>query len=157
MCSRLALGVLFCASMLPAQKYDGPRPPKADVPYLLHANELVATEAGQAKEQNRKDEITYVIEGANSSAKTPLASPIFLLEAEQLAPDKIELYRLEARNGQRQVMFSRKKKDNNRPLRLSVAKVADRLYRLEVEESLENGEYSLTPSGSNQVYCFQVY
>jgi len=28
---------------------------------------------------------------------------------------------------------------------------------VEANEMLENGEYSLTPSGSNQVFCFQVY
>ena len=31
------------------------------------------------------------------------------------------------------------------------------IYRIDVGESLENGEYSLTPEGSNQVFCFQVY
>jgi hypothetical protein len=33
----------------------------------------------------------------------------------------------------------------------------DKLYRLEVEESLEPGEYALSAEGSNQVFCFQVY
>jgi hypothetical protein len=33
----------------------------------------------------------------------------------------------------------------------------DKLYRLEVEESLEPGEYALSPEGSNQVFCFQVF
>ena len=27
-----------------AEKYTGPRPPKADVPYLLHADNLIETE-----------------------------------------------------------------------------------------------------------------
>ena len=31
------------------------------------------------------------------------------------------------------------------------------LYRLEVEESLEPGEYAFSPEGSNQVFCFQVF
>jgi len=35
--------------------------------------------------------------------------------------------------------------------------VSEGLYRLEVNESLENGEYGLTPEGANQVFCFQVY
>ena len=33
----------------------------------------------------------------------------------------------------------------------------EKLYRLEVEESLEPGEYALSAEGSNQVFCFQVY
>jgi hypothetical protein len=35
--------------------------------------------------------------------------------------------------------------------------VGDDLYKLEVDESLGIGEYSITPSGSNQVFCFRVY
>jgi hypothetical protein len=34
---------------------------------------------------------------------------------------------------------------------------SDNLYKLEVEDELENGEYSLSPAGSNQAFCFQVY
>ena len=33
----------------------------------------------------------------------------------------------------------------------------DKLYKIEVSDSLEPGEYTLTPEGSNQVFCFQVY
>ena len=43
--------------------------------------------------------------------------------------------------------------------RLTVTRVDTRLYRIDVDEGLglENGEYSLTPEGSNEVFCFQVY
>ena len=37
-----------------AQTYDGPRPPKPDVPFLKHASSLVATEVGEAKEEKQK-------------------------------------------------------------------------------------------------------
>ena len=66
---------VVCAAF--AQKYDGPRPPKPDVPYLKHADNLIPVEVAQAKEEKRKDDTIYTIEGANSSAKTPLAEPIF--------------------------------------------------------------------------------
>ena len=33
-----------------ADKYTGPKPPKADVPYLLHADTLIETEAVEARE-----------------------------------------------------------------------------------------------------------
>jgi len=33
----------------------------------------------------------------------------------------------------------------------------DKLYKLEVEESLEPGEYGFSAEGSNQVFCFQVF
>jgi hypothetical protein len=32
-----------------------------------------------------------------------------------------------------------------------------KLYRVEANETLENGEYALSPDGSDQVFCFQVY
>lgn len=149
----LAFGAFALAAM---QKYTGPRPPKADVPYLLHADNLVATEVTEAKEQPRKDDILYVIAGAGSPVKTPLASPVLLLQAEKLDPGQLQLYKLESRNGQREILF-RKKKSNTRPIRLETTRLAsDNLYRIEVDESLENGEYSLTPEGSNQVFCFAV-
>lgn len=150
-------GILVFAGALCAQKYSGPQPPKPDVPYLVHADNLVETESTEAKEETRKDEVINYIAGANSPARTPLASPIFLFQADKISPEKLELYRLEVRNGRREVVFSRKKKQTARPLRFSLTRLAENLFRLEVDESLENGEYSLSPVGSSQVFCFQVY
>ena len=46
--------VLLCALPLLAQKYSCPRPPKPDLPYLVHADNLVETESAEAKpEENR--------------------------------------------------------------------------------------------------------
>ena len=45
------------ATVVAAQKYDGPRPPKADLPYLKHGASLLATEVAEAKEENRKDDV----------------------------------------------------------------------------------------------------
>ena len=160
MSTRSLAAVLFLSCALLAQKYSGPRPPKSDIPYLLHADNLVETEAGTAKEQSKKDEITYVVAGASSPVKTPLASPIFLMQAEKIAPERMQLYKLETRNGQREVLFSRKKKQTAKPIRLSFNKLtSDNLYRFEVDESLENGEYCLTvdQDESNRVFSFQVY
>ena len=157
--SAVLFAVLVCAALAPAQQeYSGPRPPKPDLPYLMHADNLVATEAGEAREEQRKNESTYTISGAASPARTPLAEPIFLLLSDKIAPESLELYRLEVKGGNRQVVLAKKKKDS-RPLRLMVTRLAEKLYRIEVNEGmgLENGEYSLTPSGSNQVFCFEVY
>lgn len=154
---RLMLALFACAMSLPAQKYTGPEPEKPDLPYLVHADHLVATESAVAKEEDRKDEVLYVIDGATSPAATPLASPVFLIHAQDLVPDKLEIYKLESKNGRREILFSRKKKQTARPIRYTINRVGDDLYKLEVDESLENGEYSITPSGSNQVFCFRVY
>lgn len=148
------LALTFAAPAFP-QKYAGPRPPKTDVPYLLHANNLVETEAAEAREESRKDDRIYRVAGASSPAKTPLAGPIFLLRTEKLEPSRLELYRLDVRSGAREAVFSKKKKP--RSIRLAVSRLEDGLYRIEVDESLENGEYSITPADSNQVFCFQVY
>ncbi|MGE5489622.1 MAG: hypothetical protein ACM3ZB_17530 [bacterium] len=157
---RIFILLAACVTLIPAQeKYNGPRPPKPDIPYLVHADNLIETEVTQAREEKRKEAVAYIVEGAASPARTPVAEPIFLLEADQLAPEKLELYRMTVRNGNREVVFSPKPKDSARPLRLSVTRLDERLFRIEVNEGmgLANGEYSLTPQGSNQVFCFAEY
>jgi hypothetical protein len=153
-CSALFLAAAFAAA---AQKYTGPLPPKPDVPYLKHAQNLVPTEVLEAKEEKgKKDDLIYVVDGASSSAKTPLASPILLLQAEKVEVAKLALYTLESRNGRREIVFSPKKQPKAIRVELTRLNTA-KLYRLEVEESLEPGEYALSAEGSNQVFCFQVY
>ena len=154
---RLLALFVGAAALATAQKYDGPRPPKPDVPYLKHATNLVATEVSEAKEEKgKKDEVTYTIPGATSTARTPLASPIFLLQSEKLNAQSLALYKLESRNGRREITASPKKP--MQPIRVEVTRLdGSGLYRLEVVESLEPGEYSLSPEGSNQVFCFQVF
>ncbi len=139
--------------------YKGPRPAKPDVPFLMHADNLVETEVSDAREEKRKNDFTYTILGASSTARTPLAEPIFLFLSEKISPDSLELYRLEVKNGARQITLSQKPKKDFRPMRLSVSRLAEKLYRVEVNEGLglENGEYSITPNGSNKVFCFKVY
>lgn len=156
---RLA-ALLFSAILTcgPASKYTGPRPPKPDIPYLVHADNLIETEVQEAKEEDRRNEIIASVPGTSSPVRTPLAEPIFLMEADKLMPAKLELYKFEVRSGRRQVTLPKRGgRSGSRPLRLVVTQLDDRLYRVEVNEVLENGEYSLSPAGSNQVFCFQVY
>ena len=151
---------LLCAAAAAAfaQKYDGPRPAKPDIPYIKHADSLLATEVTEATEEHRKDDILYVVAGAASTVKTPLASPILLFQSDKISPDKLQLFKLDTKNGRREILFSHKKKQTAMPIRVDVNKLSsDGLYRIEVVSSLDKGEYSLTPDGSNQVFCFQVY
>ncbi len=155
-----ALLITLVALGAPAQqKYTGPVPPKPDVPYLMHADNLVETEVGEARQQKRKNDEVYTVAGATSSARTPLAEPVFLLRSEKLAPQDLDLFRMEVRAGNREVVFPENKNRRPRAFRLTFTRLAEQLYRLEVSENLglENGEYSLTPRGSNQVFCFTVY
>jgi hypothetical protein len=149
--------VLLCAWPLLAQKYTGPRPAKPDLPYLMHADDLIPTESAEAKQEERKNEVTYAIPGANSSARTPLASPAFLILTDQLQADRLQLFKLLSKGGRREVLFTRRKKLVAHPIRLNVTRLDENLYKIEVDEILENGEYSLTPADSNQVFCFRIY
>ena len=149
--------VLLCAWPLVAQKHTGPRPAKPDLPYLMHADNLIPAESAEAKQEERKGDVTYVIPNANSAVRTPLSSPAFLILTDQLQADRLQLFKLLSKGGHREVLFTRKKKLVAHPIRLNVTRLAENLYKIEVDEILENGEYSLTPSDSNQVFCFQIY
>ena len=119
--------------------------------YLVHADNLVPTEALDAKEESG----VYVVQGASSPARTPLAEPIFLIESDKVIPERLELYRWEVKGGRRELATAKgKRKGSVRPLHLSVNKVDGKLYRVEASETLDNGEYSLSPNDSNKVFCF---
>ena len=141
-----------------ADKYTGPRPPKADIPYLLHADNLIETESGVAAQESRKDSSIAVINGAASPVRTPLSEPIFIIRTDKLQGERFELYKLEVRNGRREVVIGQKKgKGVSHPVYLAITRLDDRLYKIEVDEPLENGEYSLTPQGSDQTFSFAIY
>jgi hypothetical protein len=78
------------------------------------------------------------------------------MQFDKLVAAKLSLYKLESRNGRREIVFSPKKQPKAIGVELTHLN-HDRLYRLEVEESLELGEYAFSADGSNQVFCFQVY
>jgi hypothetical protein len=156
--SLIAAAISVGGTLAAADKYTGPRPAKVDIPYLLHAANLVETEIGEAKEESRKDGRAYILNGASSQVRTPLAEPIFLIRVEKLNPDKLALYPLEVKNGSREVFFpNRPKKDSVRAVHTIVTRVADGLFRVEANEGLDNGEYALSPDGTNQVFAFQIY
>lgn len=152
---------LFAAAVLVpllAQDYTGPTPPKADVPYLLHASNLIETETDEAKQESKKNSTLYWVEGAASKARTPLAEPIFIIRTQKLNAEKIELYAFEVNKGRRELEIKdRPGRNDARPLHVAVTKLGRDLYKIEASEQLPNGEYSLSPSGTNQVFSFQVY
>ncbi len=54
---------------------------------------------------------------------------------------------MDTRGGQREIVLSKKAKRNGpRPIRVQVTHIDGRLYRIEVAQTLEHGEYSLSPS-----------
>jgi hypothetical protein len=141
-----------------AQTYDGPRPPKKDMIYIVHADNLIPTETGEAQQEGKKNDPVYTFPGASSPARTPLAEPIFILDSDAIKPDSVELYRMDVKSGHREVKVSGgSKKSGNKALRLSVTKLDRGLYKLEAAETLDPGEYSLSPTSGNHVFCFEVY
>jgi len=157
----LLLAALLTGGSLDAQsttrrKSGLPDPPKKDIPYIIHAEQLLEVETGEVKEETRKDEQLYVIPGAAATVKTPLAGPEFLFLSESIPPDKLQLYKLESRSGRREVVVMRKKKPVARPIRLTIFRIHEALFKIRVNESLEPGQYSLSPDGSNAVFCFAV-
>jgi hypothetical protein len=149
--------VLLC-SVAFAQKYDGPRPPKKDVIYLLHADNLIPLESGDKTEEGKKSDPIYTFPGASSPSRTPLAEPIFILDSDAIRPDSVEMYRMDVKSGHREVKVSGgSKRGGGKALRLSVTKLDRGIYKMEASETLDPGQYVLSPSSGSHVFCFEVY
>jgi hypothetical protein len=147
----LAAAVILAAHSQPLSAF---KPPKPDLPYLKHADNLIPTETVQAQEEKKKDQSTFVIAGAESSAKTPLALPIFLYQADKVPVENLQLYKLDVKSGHRELTIG---KNAPEPIRLQVTPVEGKIYRIEVYNELDPGEYSLSPGNSNTAFCFQVF
>ncbi len=149
--------LLVPAAAQSSRKYAGPRPEKADVPYLLHASRLIEVEKSAATESKTRDGTLYTVPGAESPVKTPVPEPIFLFKADRINPESLSLFRMVPRGGSRTLLFppqGRRRKAGPRPIFVLVTMLEPGLYRVEVNEPLEDGEYCLSPEGSNDVFCF---
>ena len=78
-----------------AEKYTGPVPQKHDVPYLMHADNLIETESVAATQAASKGDTVFAVAGVTSPARTPLAEPIFLFVSDRIAPASLGLYQFE--------------------------------------------------------------
>jgi hypothetical protein len=152
--TRWILPLIAFAAAAQAPKYSGPVPGSPDLPFLKHASNLLPAEAVEIKEEKRKDDTVYVIAGESSPSKTPLGLPVFLIKTEKLNPLKLEMYRLQAAEGHREISASGKKSAD--PIHVIVTRVADGLFRLEVGDSLDNGEYMLSLDGTSRAFCFAI-
>ncbi|HAX45002.1 MAG: hypothetical protein M9913_22250 [Bryobacteraceae bacterium] len=151
--------LLAGATLLAAQsRYDGPRPERADLPYLLHARTLLETEAGEAKQSTDKRFTLYTVAGATSPARTPVPEPIFIFKSDRINADRLTLYKMTVEKGARVIRFpDRPGKNSPKPVYLMVTPLEKGLFKVEVNEPIEDGEYCLTPEGVNTVYCFTTY
>jgi hypothetical protein len=139
-----------------AQKYDGPLPAKPDLPYIKQAAMLIPMEATEARAEKRNEGTRYLIQGEASPVRTPLSLPIFILKAQKVAPLRLQLYKLEAKEGHREFVAG----GSNPPgvLHMEITKLgADGLCKIAVSDPLEAGEYVLMGEDSTHVFCFQVF
>jgi hypothetical protein len=146
--------IALTAAIAQAPKYSGPIPPSPDLPFLKHASNLVPAEAVEVKEEKRKDDTVYVIAGEGSPSKTPLELPVFLLKTEKLDPLKLQMYRLQAVDGHREISAMGMK--NAEPIHVIVTRVANGVFKLEVGDSLDNGEYMLSLERTTKAFCFVI-
>jgi hypothetical protein len=78
------------------------------------------------------------------------------VQADKLIPEKLELFKLEVKNGHREVRITARRPAS---IRLEATRyAADTLWKIEVDESLEPGEYALSQADdqSNRAFCFRV-
>jgi hypothetical protein len=138
------------------QKYDGPQPAKPDILYIKQAAMLVAMETAEARSEKAGTGTRFTVDGAASAVRTPLSLPVFLVRAQKLAPQNMQLYKMDSRDGHREYVVG----GANPPdvLHLEVTKLnSEGLCRIAVSDPLEAGEYAVSSGGSNQVFCFQVF
>jgi hypothetical protein len=156
---RFLFALSFGAVLLSAaSKYDGPVPEKPDIPYLKHASKLIPLETGMMKEESsKKDDSVMTMTGAASPTRTPLAEPIFLFQYDRLDPMRLELYKIETKGGRREIKFKKKGPNGPRPFKIMVNPLGGKLYRIDVNETLDNGQYCFSPSGDDRVFCFEVF
>jgi len=133
------------------------RLPEQGLPYLLLGDDLIEMETGDAKAQI--DEAIYYAHGANSTARTRSARPVILAQSASLPKlaHKWELYRMEVKNGNRQLLFRVGQKRIAVPIPVIATPLSATLYQFTVGQDLAPGEYALSPSGSNQVFLFEIY
>lgn len=155
--ARYAFLLALFAAVAGAQQL--PDPPKKDIPYLIHATNLLETESNQATEVSDKKAQIFWIPGAASSARTPLGFPEFLFAQDQLDPRTLRLYAFQNVNGRREALIRKKNKIVVESYYIDVIQQGEGLFKLRVDSSLKSGEYCLTPDGeqgSNTVFCFAV-
>lgn len=160
---RLLLAVAAALVLAPAseaqKKYSGPRPPKPDVPFLLIIDRLAELESGMANQENGKDGTVYSVSGPTSSVRTPMPEPIFLMQASKLNPERFALFKMTVENGKRTLTLptGRKAKNAPKPVYFLTTPLDGGLFKIEVNEFIESGEYCFSPDGSNEVFCFTTF
>jgi hypothetical protein len=157
----LAAVLLAAAMALTQDKASEPKPPKTDLPCLLQASKLIATEPQVVNRSGPKSDETISVSGVTSPARTPLPEPIFLFSPGEIKAGDFELIRFQVANGHRQWKKGEQTTPDNdepeEPLRLTLRPVGEGVVRIEAAVMLNPGEYALIPRGKNTAFCFTVF
>jgi hypothetical protein len=154
---RVLTGILLALALNAQTKYNGPRPEKKDVPYLIHASTLVQTEIARPVPKEDGGVTTWSIPGESALAKTPLALPALVIDASAISPAKLQLYQFQLKGAHRELTLQKNGAGETQPVPITISNLSGTLYRIEVVNEVENGEYGLTLPGSNQFFCFSVF
>jgi hypothetical protein len=97
----------------------------------------------------------YRVQGSRSNVRVRQSDRIvFVVRFESGGdPRQFQLFRLESRMGYRQVPVTN---GGGMGLPLTVTQVSDRVYELTPPRGLAPGEYAVSPTNSNDSYCFGV-
>jgi hypothetical protein len=155
-----AVLVVSAAMALAQNKASEPKPPKADLPYLLKATKLIATEPQTLNRSGPKSDETISVSGVTSPARTPLPEPIFLFSPGEIKAGDFELIRFQVGNGHRRWKKGQQSSADDEPeepLPLTLRPVAKGVIRIEAAVMLNPGEYALIPRGKNTAFCFTVF
>lgn len=148
---RFLTGLLLALALATQTKKVLPKPERKDVIYIVHAATLVQTEVARVNPKQSPEGAVWSIPGETSPARTPLALPIFTLDAASIDARKLGLYPFEAKGGRRELT------SKTEPILITVSPISASLYRVEVVNEIPNGEYALTVPDSNQFFCFTVF
>lgn len=150
---------LAAAGSVALAQYSRPRPAKKDLPYLLEAGRLIATQVEHVTRSTTNKEEIFSVSGATSPARTPIPEPIFLFAPDQINPEQLGLYRFEVKEGRRQAALADKRAPDSdeEPLHLTLRKLAPNLFRIEAGEMLQPGEYALYAQARDTAFCFTVF
>lgn len=157
-CCAAVVAVFFSVYAVAEISYQGPKPAKPDLPYLVHGDTITETDQGDAQQSEDKKRTVYTVSGTAANARTPLSEPVFLMKPEKLKAEQLTLYKMSIQKGNRVIAFRDKPdKDDPQPVPMLYHNRKDGTVIFEANQYLENGEYCLSPSGANTVFCFQVY
>ena len=142
----------------PAPTRRPAEPEQAGVVYFRGASgELTPLERNQAAERRRGSAQYWEMPSARSPVRLKTAPQMqFVLRVpEGIDPESYSLYPMAAANGARRTESQPGRKGGPVTLPVDIAKVSGSTYTLTVKD-LAAGEYSFSPSGSNEAYCFGV-